>query len=392
MKIRILYLITQSELGGAQKYVYYLATHLPKDEYDVAVACGTGGPLIAALREAGIEVYPLPNLTREIDPIRDLSALVDLFRLIRKKRPHLVHANSSKAGILGRLASRLAGVPVVIFTAHGFVLNEPLGFLKKSIFHAIEHIGGILSDLIITVSEKDRQLAISCGIMKPGKVVRIHNGLDLAWRIVNQKSKTDFGFNDNDILVGTVANFYPTKGLPFLIKAVPEIQKVFPQTRVVLVGDGKLKPELERLASKLGVSDSIIFTGQREDVSEILSVLDIFVLPSVKEGLPYALLEAMAARKPVVATAVGGVPEAVVDGETGFLVPAANPEALASSVIKLLQNPELARGMGEAGHRRVLTYFTVERMVMETKDIYRRILKEKGISTFTCLQQSVAQG
>jgi glycosyltransferase involved in cell wall biosynthesis len=378
-KTRLLLIITKSEFGGAQKHVYYLATRLPRDRYEVSVACGTGGLLIPKLREAGIEVIPIPNLVREINPIRDFLALLDLFRLIRRKRPHIVHTNSTKAGFLGRLAAKLAGVPVIIFTAHGFVLNEPLGLLKRLLFYAVERIGGMLSDLIIAVSEADRQLAINFKIINPNRIITIHNGLDISYSTIEQKSKAVLGLQDDHRIIGTVANFYPTKGLPFFIQAIPYVRDVFPETNFVIVGDGRQRSELERLTTELGLDSCLFFLGQRDDVSQILPLFDVFVLPSVKEGLPYALLEAMAAARPVVATAVGGVPEVIMDGQTGLLVPPKDPEALAQAIITFLRNPERARAMGEAGRKRVLEHFTVERMVAETERVYQELLAQKGL-------------
>ena len=378
-RIKLLQIITQSEFGGAQKYVYYLATCLPKDRYEVAVACGTGGLLIPKLRQAGIEVIPIPNLVGrpEIDPVRDSLAFLDLLRLIHRRRPHIVHTNSTKAGFWGRLAAKLAGVPVIIFTAHGFFLYEPFWTKSMRFFYTlIERLGGICSDIVIAVSEADKLKMVKHKIVRPDKLVVVHNGLQ-----VNPVDEvpTDLGLFDGDRIVGTVANFYPIKGLQFFIRAAERVKDVFPGTKFVVVGDGLLRPELERLTAELGLDSCVLFLGQRDDVPQILPLFDVFVLPSVKEGLPYALLEAMAAAKPVVATAVGGVPEVVVDGQTGLLVPPRDPEALAQAIITLLRNPGRARAMGEAGRQRVLEHFTVERMVAETERVYQALLVRKGL-------------
>jgi len=383
-KTRLLLVITQSELGGAQKYVYYLATCLPKDGYGINVACGTGGLLIPRLREAGIEVSPIPNLVREIHPIRDSLAFLDLLRLIRRKRPHIVHTNSTKAGFLGRLAAKVAGVAVIIFTAHGFFLYEPFWTKTTRLFYTfVERLGGILSDVVIAVSEADRQKIIRYKVVQPNRIVIIHNGLEIDalnkafdTTIINQNN---IELSDNDTIIGMVANFYPIKGLQFFIEAAEQVKHIFPEVKFIIVGDGEQRPELEKLRSALGLNSYVLFLGQRDDVPKILPLFDVFVLPSVKEGLPYALLEAMAAARPVVATTVGGVPEVVVDGQTGLLVPPGNPEALARAIIALLQDPERAHAMGQAGRKRVLEHFTVERMVAETERVYQELLARKGL-------------
>ncbi len=176
-----------------------------------------------------------------------------------------------------------------------------------------------------------------------------------------------------------MANFYPTKGLSFFIRAVPYVQSVFPESSFVIVGDGQLRPELERLTAELGLNRWVLFLGQRDDVPQILPLFDVFVLPSVKEGLPFALLEALGAARPVVATTVGGVPEVILDGQTGFLVPASDPEALGRAIIALLQNPQQAHAMGEAGRKRVQEHFSVEHMVTDTEEAYRNLLARKGV-------------
>jgi glycosyltransferase involved in cell wall biosynthesis len=391
MKYKILFLITQSEFGGAQKYVYYLATRLPKERHDVTVACGIGGLLIPKLREAGIEVIPVPNLVREISPIRDPLAFLGLIRLIRCKRPHIVHTNSTKAGFLGRLAAKLAGVPVIVFTAHGFVLNEPMGILGRSLFTVIERIAGMLSDAIIAVSETDRLTAIQHGVVGPGRIVTICNGLDIeslgspSPSAIAQK-RAELGLPDSHQAIGVVANFYVTKGLPYFLAAAARVKAAFPEAKFALVGDGERRRELEALANELNLDSSILFLGQRNDVPELLPLFDVFVLPSVKEGLPFALLEAMAAARPIVASSVGGIPEAITNGETGLLVPPRDPEALARAIVTLLSDRNRAQQMGLAARERVLAHFTLERMLKETEQLYQQLLARK------CPQRALEPG
>jgi glycosyltransferase involved in cell wall biosynthesis/O-antigen ligase len=382
VKHRLLLLITQSEFGGAQKYVYYLATSLPKDRYEVSVACGTGGLLIPKLQEAGIEVSSIPSLVREFNPIRDFLAFLDLLWLIHCKRPHIVHTNSTKAGLLGRLAASLADVPIIVFTAHGFVLNEPMGILGRSLFTVIERVGGMLSGNIIAVSEADRCTAIQHGVISPDRIVTIHNGLDIESlsspnpSAIAQK-RVELGLFDSHQVIGVVANFYATKGLPYFLQAAAHVREAFPEARFTLVGDGERRCDLEALASELNLDSSVLFLGQRNDVPELLPLFDVFVLPSVKEGLPFALLEAMAAARPIVATTVGGVPEMITDGETGLLVPPQDPDALAKAIIALLTDRDKAQRMGLAARERVLAHFTLERMLEETEQLYQQLLARK---------------
>ena len=378
-KARLLLVITQSEFGGAQKYVYYLATRLPRNRYDVTVACGTGGRLIPKLQDANIDVIQIPNLLREINPIQDLLAFLHLLRIIRKKRPHIVHANSTKAGFLGRLAARLAGVPIVLFTAHGFFLYEPFwGPEKRFAYTLIEWLGARLSDCIIAVCEADRQKIIERNIASPDSIFVVHNGLECnhsapAW----DSRRFEQDSSEKGKIVGTVANFYPIKGLRYFIEGAALVKQIMPEVRFAIVGDGEQRVELRTLARRLDLDPEMLFLGHRDDVLELLSLFNVFVLPSVTEGLPFALLEAMAAAKPVVATAVGGVPELIMDGQTGLLVPPRDPQALAEAIISLLRDPERAKAMGMAARQRVLSHFTVDRMIIKTEQIYRRLLSKK---------------
>jgi len=380
MKYKVLLVITQSEFGGAQKYVYYLATSLPKDRYDVTVACGAGGLLIPKLQEAGIDVIQVPSLLREINPIQDFFAFIQLFRIIREKRPHIVHANSTKAGFLGRLAARLAGVPIVLFTAHGFFLYEPFWRTEERFMYVcIEWLGAKLSDRIIAVCEADRQKMIAYSIASPYRILVVHNGLEFS-HLVSARNPQRLRQDSSEVegkLVGTVANFYPIKGLHYFIEGAALVKQVMPEVRLAIVGDGEQWRELRNLARQLDLDPETLFLGHRDDVPELLPLFDVFVLSSVAEGLPFALLEAMAAARPVVATAVGGVPELILDGQTGLLVPPKDPQALAEAVISLLKNSSRARAMGLAARQRVLSHFTVDRMIAETEQIYRRLLAKK---------------
>jgi len=384
-RISILYIITQSEFGGAQKYVYYLANGLTKEKYEVTVACGIGGLLINRLKESNVEVVPIPELVREISPLKDCLAFIRLIRVIRKGKFHIVHTNSTKAGILGRLAAKLAGVPIVLFTTHGFVLNEPMGWLRKLVFSIAERIAGYFTDIIIAVTEADRQTVIKYNIVQPHRIITIHNGLDtdafknsIMYKLGQKREELGLP-SDRKIIVGIVANFYPTKGLQYFIKAAKLVKKAFPETLFVIIGDGQQREELKELVDKLGLTASILFKGQRDDVAEILPLFDVFVLSSVKEGLPFALLESMAAARPIVATKVGGIPEVIRDGETGYLVPPCDPESLAKAICSLLADKEKAREIGLSAKKRVVSSFSLKKMVEKTEKVYETLLKSKGL-------------
>lgn len=379
-RVRLLLVVTQSEFGGAQKYVHSLATRLPTAEYDILVVCGPGGPLVPRLRATGVAVTALDPLVRELDPARDWRAFRQLRAIIRSWRPHIVHANSSKAGLLARLAAKMCGTPAILYTAHGFVLSEPLGRLTRAIYWCAEKVGAVVGDYTIAVSEWDRRLALRYRLTTPGKIVTIHNGIEPLPPdgVTPAPLREDLGLSAGEPLIGSVANFYPTKGLTHLVRASALVHREVPDARVVLVGDGEEGSALRGLVRDLGLEEVVRFLGRRDDVDRILAGLDLFVLSSVKEGLPFALLEAMRLARPIVATRVGGVPEALRDGDAGIVVEPGDERAMASAIIRLLRDPAEARRLGCAAGRRVAEEFSREQMLTSTAALYRQALAEAG--------------
>lgn len=359
---KILHIITQSEWGGAQRYVFDLATGL-KAEHEVLVACGGNGPLVDKLKAQGISVIRLNHLVRPLNPVRDLLAFFEIFFLAWHERPNIVHTNSSKAEILGNLAAWAAGVKKIIFTAHGFAFNEDAGVFRKAFFLYWEKVAAMFANRIICVSEFDRQSALARKLAPPEKLVVIHNGLEVRNELRNSLRNTD-----GRMIIGTVANLYPNKSLESFVAAAAELNKQFDNLEFRVAGDGSerkfLEGEIER--HQLGNFKLLGFTA---DPQFALERFDIFVLTSTKEGFPYSILEAMAAGLPVVATAVGGVGEAVIDSETGYLVPAKDPKALAEKIAELIKQPELRERFGRSGRERVRAEFSSEKMLEATKSV-----------------------
>jgi glycosyltransferase involved in cell wall biosynthesis len=381
-KVRVLLVVTQSEFGGAQKYVYSLATTLPQFGFHVRTVCGSNGGLVSHLRAAEAEVIPLPALVRELNPISDWQAFHELRRIIRAWQPHIVHTNSSKAGLLGRLAARTCRTPVIIFTAHGFVLSEPLAAPTKLFYWCAEKVGALAGHYTIAVSEQDRQLAVRSWLTRPGRIVTIYNGLDPLPTDGLESAgslRRELGLLAGSPLIGTVANFYPTKGLPDFIRSCALVRQQHPTARFVIVGDGADRPVLEALIEELGLRDSLHLAGRRPDAERIVADFDVFVMSSVKEGMPFALLEAMRQARPIVATRVGGIPEVLQGGAVGVLVEPGRHEQLAAAILQLLRQPDRAQALGMAARQRVATDFTSERMLAATVALYRRALTEAGL-------------
>ena len=359
---KILFVITQGEWGGAQRYVFDLATNLGSE---TAVVIGEKhSELGTRLAKSGIKTFAAGHLRRDINPLHDLLAIFELKRIFQNIRPDIVHLNSSKAGVLGSIAAHLAGVPKVIFTAHGFAFLEPQPWIMKQIYYFAEWFACLFRDKIICVSEYDRQAAIKAKLCPAEKLVTIHNGIS-----PSPLSPRGRGQGEGAV-VGTIAHLYKTKGLNYLIDAAKILHSQFSihHSEFRIIGDGPERNNLESLIANHNLESKIKLLGEQKKASEYLSKFDIFVLPSVKEGFPYAILEAMAAGLPIVAAPVGGIPEA--QGDAGILVPPKDSKALATAIQSLIDDPKRAKKMGLAAHERI-KQFSFEKMLEETIKIYK---------------------
>ncbi len=365
---RILHLVTLSDWGGAQQCVFTLACGLGP-AFDVTIACAPGGPLVARAREAGIRVAEIPTLTRALHPLADAAAFGRLLRWLWRERFDLVHCHSTKAGLLGRLAARLAGVPGIIFTAHAWPFNEGWPSAVRVGATLAERTWARFTGAIICVAEHVRREALRMHIGRPEQFYVVHNGVDPAlWATDRRPPEPETGEACTVLMVGRLK---PPKDPATLIEAW---RRVGGPHRLLFVGDGPLRSPAEALARRNGLSDRIAFLGARTDVPVTLRQADIFALSSAQEGLPLAVIEAMMSGVPVVASDVGGIAEAVVDGLTGFVVPPRDPAALAGALQRLLADPALRARMGAAAHARALQRFTAERMVTQTAAVYEHVL------------------
>ena len=337
---KILYIITQSEWGGAGRYVFDLAINLNKSqEYKVHIAAGYNGALFARLEAEKLATTHLKHIVRPINPYHDLIAYFELKKLLCHIKPDIVHLNSSKAGFIGALAAKSCGIKKIIYTAHGFVFNEPLPAWKTWLYKKIELFSSKLIDKIICVSDYDRETGIKAGI-NPSKLITIHNGIDFNSMNLLPKDAAIHSLpinqSTNKPIIGTIANFYFTKGLDTLIHAMVKIDAI-----LILIGDGPEKKKLSACAKASADKklNKIIFLGSIENASQYLKAFDLFVLPSRKEGLPYALLEAAGAGVPTVATKVGGVREIIKDNRNGYLAEVDDVDDLANKINFALAHP-----------------------------------------------------
>jgi glycosyltransferase involved in cell wall biosynthesis len=359
--MKILYLVTKADLGGAQVHVLDLLRGLRR-ETDAAVGVGETGYFTDAVRKLGVPYYVLPNLVHPISPLKDCRAVVDVAQLIRLLKPDVVHAHTSKAGVIGRLAARAAGVPS-IFTAHTWCFAEGTSLKWRLLGVPAERLAGWLSTAIINVSDANRELALRYRVANPRKILIIWNGIP----DTPHRAEPD---RDAIPTIAMVARCVDQKDQRLLLRTMA---KLAGGVRAVFVGDGPRLSELQEEARKLGVAERVDFVGRRFDVAQILSKAHIFALPTHWEGLPLSILEAMRAGLPVVATDVGGVAEAVVEGQTGFLAARGDDGMFVRRIAELAANPALRRQMGNAGRLRYEASFTLEHMLRNTMTVFRMV-------------------
>ena len=368
---RILYVITKATWGGAQKYVFDMATAALAAGFEITVACGSEGELSERLMHASIPVIYVRGLGRDVAPVADTRALVELVRLMRAMRPTVVHANSSKAGLLATVAALLSGVPHIIFTAHGWAFNESRPSWQKGIFAIFHLLTAWCSDTVICVSEGVKRDAKWMPFVQK-KLVVIRNGISRVELVEKSAARAKLAPSvpADALWIGTLAELHPTKGLDVAIHAFARIAQQFPQTVLVLIGEGQARNTLVALANQYKLKDRIHFCGHIQHASSLLSAFDIFLFPSRSEALGFALLEAGNAHLPVIASNAGGIPEIVEDGVTGLLVPVGDVDGFAQALTKLIEQLELRTKLSNALFERVTTDFSKSEMVQKTLALY----------------------
>ncbi|HEU4682828.1 MAG TPA: glycosyltransferase family 4 protein [Gemmatimonadales bacterium] len=370
--MRIAYIVTRSDLiGGAQVHVRDLAASLNQQGHEAVVLTSGSGPYVETLRAAGVETVPLKHLGAAIHPFQDARALFEIHSTLKRLQPDLLSAHSSKAGILGRAAGRLLGLPV-IFTAHGWAFTPGIPRREATLYRWIERLAAPLATRIITVSEFDRQLALSHGLASPEKVVTVHNGMP----DIPPGQRADPGRSPVRLVM--TARFEPQKDHQTLFSALAGLRDQ--EWQLDLIGDGPLLPDAEAMVRDLGMVQRVRFWGQRMDVAQRLAEAQVAVLITNWEGFPRSILEAMRAGLPVVSSGVGGIGESVRDGETGFVVAHRDIHGLRRRLKQLLDDRDLRIRMGASGRNRYQQHFTLDRTVEKTLSVYREIAASSGRS------------
>ena len=373
-KIKLLHIITHLPIGGAQDNTLYTIELLNKKKYDISLCCNFSGELVERAKKIkDIKLINIPNLSRDVNLINDTRAFLALYKIIKKEDYDIIHTHSSKAGFLGRIASKINKVPIIIHTVHGFPFNDFMNFFKKNFYILIEKLLANWTDVLITVSNLNKKKIIDLGISKKDKIYNIYSGIDL--KIFDRKNdrsfKKELKLGDNEILIGAVGRLSGQKDPITLISAFDLVNKKFPDAHLVFVGDGPLRNKITKMIKKLKLTSKVHLIGNIHNTWPVYHSLDLFVMSSIYEGLGRSITEALSCGVPVVCTAVEGVPEIIKNGETGFLVEPRDIEGLANSIIYSLQNLSVAKKIALEGRKFVHKNFDVNKMVQEIDSVYQ---------------------
>ncbi|HWJ55609.1 MAG TPA: glycosyltransferase [Vicinamibacterales bacterium] len=385
-RVRVLRIISRLNVGGPALHALLLNDRLDQRRYDSRLVAGRVGEAegdYLALHGAVPERFvAVPALGREVRGWRDWSAFWSLVRLIRTFRPHVVHTHTAKAGTLGRIAAALCRVPVVVHTYHGHVFEGYFSPFKTRVVVAIERLLAYQASALVAVTDRVRRDVLARGIGWPERVVVVPLGLDLdpllAAPARRGELRAELGLAPAVPLVGIVARLVPVKAHETFLQAARAIAPVRPDVVFLVVGDGERRAGLEEAARTAGLAARIRFLGWRADLDRLYADLDVVVLTSKNEGSPVALIEAMAAGRPVVSTRAGGVEDVVIDGETGVVVPVGDAAAVARAVVDLLEDPARAERLGTAARASVIAQFASSRLVGDIDALYQRLLAGRG--------------
>ncbi len=383
--IKVLHVITRMEEGGAPRVLLDLMGGLDRSRFSQTLAAGPAPEATELLTEAEripVDVRRIRRLGRRVAPLRDLVALAGLIDLIKRQRFDIIHTHTSKAGFLGRLAARLAGARRVIYSPHGDIFSGYFPKYETVVYSRAERMAAPWCDKIVTLTDAGAREYLARDIGAPRQFVTIPNGIDaaaLSAAADRPGARRELGIDADDFVIACVGRLVRVKGHDVLAAAAPQIVAQIggaPNVRFLIVGDGPDRGALASLVGGLGMGDRFSFLGFRPDVARLLSGADLLVMPSRNEGLGMSILEAMALGLPVVASRVGGIPEAVTDGVTGILVSPEDPDALASACVCLMKDTDRAREMGRAGRRSVEARFTVGQFVEKTARLYLDLMGE----------------
>jgi len=375
-----------------KKLLLPLINRLEKEGYVVEIACSIGEK-VKALEKKGY-IFSFTNIDRKINPISNIKSIIELYRIIKRGKYDIVHVHTPVASVLGRIAARLAGTPIIIYTAHGFYFHDNMPKIIYKIFVIIEKLmGKYFTDYIFTQSQEDYESAIKLGIIDKNKLLCIGNGVDINkfdYKNVDidiSKFKKNLGLPVGSRILCFIGRLIKEKGVLDLLNAFKNLIKDYSNLYLIIIGDKYLherdldtKQKIDCFLQDDKLKNRILSTGHRDDIPELLKISDIFILPSYREGMPRSIIEAMAMGKPIVATNIRGCREEVIDGKTGFLVNVNAPDEIYKTVKKLLDNNDLIKRFGINGRKRAKRLFNEEKVLEKELKLINSLIKKKGCS------------
>lgn len=378
-KIKIGYIITKGVWGGAGKYVYSLATSLPKDKYDVFVITGEGEILKRRLTEAGIRTYEIKNLKRDVSFLSEIASFAEIFQIIFKENPKILHLNSPKASGLGAVIGRMLLTPKIIQTIHGWSFNEERNFFSKILIYLFSWITTLLCDKTIVIAKAEKTQAEKMPFINKKKITLVRNGIEkieyinrdivrraLIDRITGNISGVEISINT--VWIGTICELHKNKGLDFAIEALSEIKSDFV---FFIIGEGEEREKLEKLVYEREMGNKIFLVGFIDIAKYYLKAFDIFTLTSRKEGLPYTLLEAGRAGTTILANSVGGIPDIINNEENGILINKMDKKEFKTKMEYLLSNPKIRKEFGKKIKEKIDKEFSIDEMLKKTFTLYK---------------------
>jgi glycosyltransferase involved in cell wall biosynthesis len=377
MRLKLLFVIDNLEFGGGERVFAQIIKGLPPDKYEISLASCPGEQFHQAIGNRQVQFFPTDFSKRF-----NFSLVPTLSKIIKKNEIQIVHGQGARSEFSARLASRLEGNSRYVSTIAMPVEGFDVGPIRKKIYSLLDHFSERFVDRFLVVSDVLRDKMIRGHGIPAEKVVRIYNGIEVDYYLsqgqnaTREKIRNEFNIGGDTLLIAAVARLVWQKGFEFLIQAIPKVLNQISRTKVLIVGEGALLHNLEALAERLAVKRHLVFAGFRGDIKEILSAIDILVIPSLVEGFPMITLEGMAMAKPIIATRIDGIQEQIVDGKSGILIPPRDQDAIAEAILRLSTDKELAQELGLESRRRVEKEFTVERMVSETEKVYQSLYEQ----------------
>jgi glycosyltransferase involved in cell wall biosynthesis len=382
---RVLHIITRLILGGAQEDTLLLVNGLQKKpEYEIYLATGPAigpeGELITRAKGYKINLISIPELRRNIFPIKDFVAFIKIYRLIKNLRPDILHTHSSKAGILGRLAAKMAGVKIIVHSIYGLPFHPFQNKLVNLFYITAEKFCALFTTKLISIADAMTKQSLAVGVGRKDQFETIRSGIELENFLggpdLTDELRKKYGINQSDKVIGTVARLFPLKGHEFLLAIAPRLIAKFPDVKFMLVGDGILRQKIEEEIARKGMEKHFVFTGhvKPELIPHLIRLMNVLVHPSLREGLARALPQALIMKKPAVSFDLDGAGEVIINGETGFLVSPKDTNALYSAVETLLADGAKARVMGNLGYELVKDWFDGKTMVEKVHKLYQKLL------------------